>query len=76
MAIVASPRQANGADCGVYAAAAAATSFEWDCGNQNFPLQWDVACMRPHLAACLARSTLERFPVGKAVNWQQSSGLS
>ena len=63
VAIVPSPRQGNGADCGVYAAA---TAFEWAVGNQDLPHHWDVASMRPHLAACLERSALERFPLGKA----------
>ena len=50
VSIVASPRQGNGSDCGVHAAA---TAFEWSLGYQNLPQHWDVGRMRQHLVSCL-----------------------
>jgi len=55
------PRQTNGADCGVYAAAVA---YAWAEG-QAIPMEWDVAGLRPHLIKSLEQSRVTSFPIGK-----------
>src|SRR6266516_6342334 len=55
------PRQTNGSDCGVYAAAVA---YAWAEG-QTLPLEWDVARMRPYLIKSLEQARVSSFPIGK-----------
>jgi len=58
VSIVPSPRQDNGSDCGIYAAAVA---YEWAQGQQ-LPRAWEVQKMRGHLVSSLEAGKILSFP--------------
>ena len=63
-------RQSNGSDCGVLAIA-----FAYDVCNGSDPckVKFDHKCIRQHLATCLEKCSLSRFPV--VVSERRNTGI-